>query len=527
MGSRTKVGKINKELLGIYVKNAKSWSEIAFKCGYKSLASNKKTIKKRLDLLGIDYTHIVNQKYICSLNKKIPLSKKLVKMENYKNVDNRKLIEQLIKEKKWIYQCSICKLKKWRNTYITLDLDHIDGDKKNYELSNLRLICPACHSLTNTFTGKNVEHCEKIIYKCECGNIKTKSAKKCITCHQKSREVNIILKDYNINNTKLSKISDKQFEKYVVSSNKWMELYRKCGYTSRGCATIIRNRIKKMGLIFKPDYTKINSSRHGGKPIKKLENILSNKVSYSDSQCLKQRLINELKWKDKCKICGISKWHGKPLVLHLDHINGNHLDNSIKNLRILCPNCHRTYGVRGPKKKINKNIPEGKCVDCNKKLVTKSSKRCIECNARYNFLKNIKYRPPYDQLMEDLKELKYYTRIGKKYGVSDNCIRKWIKKYKKYGYTKRKLNTKSKKKTNKCLDCNNKISIRSKRCSKCNDKYRFLNSIKDRPTYDQLMNDLKELKRYVHVGKKYRVSDNCIRKWIKKYKKYKFDKHHN
>lgn len=44
---------------------------------------------------------------------------------------------------------------------------------------------------------------------------------------------------------------------------------------------------------------------------------------------------------NKCYNCNINNiWNNKPLSLHLEHINGNHNDNRIENLRLLCPNCH-------------------------------------------------------------------------------------------------------------------------------------------------------------------------------------------
>ena len=41
-----------------------------------------------------------------------------------------------------------------------------------------------------------------------------------------------------------------------------------------------------------------------------------------------------------CEVCGISEWNDKKIVLELHHKNGNHSDNYIENLQILCPNCH-------------------------------------------------------------------------------------------------------------------------------------------------------------------------------------------
>jgi hypothetical protein len=41
----------------------------------------------------------------------------------------------------------------------------------------------------------------------------------------------------------------------------------------------------------------------------------------------------------KCQMCGIIEWGGKPVLLILDHVNGNSGDCSLGNLRLICSNC--------------------------------------------------------------------------------------------------------------------------------------------------------------------------------------------
>lgn len=58
---------------------------------------------------------------------------------------------------------------------------------------------------------------------------------------------------------------------------------------------------------------------------------------------------------NKCSCCHISNWQGKPLSLHLDHIDGNSDNNYPSNLRLLCPNCHsQTETFSGRNKKNTK-----------------------------------------------------------------------------------------------------------------------------------------------------------------------------
>lgn len=119
----------------------------------------------------------------------------------------------------------------------------------------------------------------------------------------------------------------------------------------------------------------------------------------------------------KCDI--LDTWNDKKIVLQVDHINRNWLDNRIENLKFLCPNCHsqtRTFG--------GKKFTDSKCINC-KTIIYRTSKRCRKCANRKRKSK-IEW-PSTEYILKELENISY-VELAKKLKVSDNAIRKRLKR---------------------------------------------------------------------------------------------------
>ena len=148
------------------------------------------------------------------------------------------------------------------------------------------------------------------------------------------------------------KYTDKQFVDAVRSSTSYRQILSQLGLKEAGGNyAALKRRIVELGL----DTSHLtgqpwNKGLHRG-PQLSIEDYLNNKRSIQ-SYKLKNRLLKAGIFKNRCYSCGLTSWKGQPIPLELEHKNGDHQDNSLDNLTLLCPNCHAlTATYRGKNKK--------------------------------------------------------------------------------------------------------------------------------------------------------------------------------
>lgn len=146
----------------------------------------------------------------------------------------------------------------------------------------------------------------------------------------------------------------------------------------------------------------------------------------------------------KCEECGISDtWNGKPLNFELHHIDGDHYNNELSNLQILCPNCHsqtdsykRRHSIRKGKLKPNvlsKKTIECVCECCGKSFIAdRKGRRFCSRECYNNYLKKLTYSEGIitkEALLNVLDEFESFVELAKYFNISSTGIKNYLKKY--------------------------------------------------------------------------------------------------
>lgn len=179
--------------------------------------------------------------------------------------------------------------------------------------------------------------------------------------------------------------------------------------------------------------------------------------TYVKSSHLRQKLIAANLKKNVCEICHCGDtWQNKPITLQLHHVNGNHYDNRIENLQILCPNCHSQaeghkkpkMQAKGDKTAFKERIHQLKqcvCKHCNKvftaERIDRTRKFCsIDCYREYikKFgTDDIQSRKQYskwskEEFLQAMKDSQTISQLARQLNSHRNTVREYLIKYELY-----------------------------------------------------------------------------------------------
>ena len=231
----------------------------------------------------------------------------------------------------------------------------------------------------------------------------------------------------------MAKFTEKEARAAIADALCWADAVRALGLRSAGGNAKTLQRWAARWEIstdhFDPNAVRARALRR--EPIPLSQMLVEN--SPHGRQTVKARLLREGIKQQICELCGQGQlWRGRSMSMILDHINGIADDHRLENLRMVCPNCAATLDTHCGRH--NRRTPfELTCPVCDVRFEPKHVRqRFCSQPCAYKGLRSVPRperrkvrRPPYAQLVREIHAMGY-SAVGRRYGVSDNAVRKWV-----------------------------------------------------------------------------------------------------
>jgi deazaflavin-dependent oxidoreductase (nitroreductase family) len=225
--------------------------------------------------------------------------------------------------------------------------------------------------------------------------------------------------------------SDEELRAAVAVSSCLTAVLRELGLRpAGGNHASVRRHIERLGLDTS-HFRRRPPPRRPGRPL----GDLLVRGSQVRTTTLKERLYAAGIKRRRCELCGQGEqWRGRRMALVLDHINGEHDDNRLENLRIVCPNCNATLDTHCGRQ-TRRRPAERRCDLCGAVFAPRRTHQrfCSQgCAGRGEVPPAARpgarrvVRPPYEALVAQVAA-EGWRATGRRYGVSDNAVRKWVR----------------------------------------------------------------------------------------------------
>ena len=137
--------------------NSFSYRQVLIKLGLREAGGNYEQVKKYIKEYKLDIRHFKGRGWNLGLKgigkPRIPLEKILIKNSYFQSFKLKSRLFTAGLKSQYCEQCEWSK--RTKDGYLPLELDHINGNRHDNRLENLRILCPNCHSLTPNHRGRS------------------------------------------------------------------------------------------------------------------------------------------------------------------------------------------------------------------------------------------------------------------------------------------------------------------------------------------------------------------------------------